>query len=91
MSAEHKIPEAEIEQRAREVCGEALKRVDFRARRNRSERITIHLKNGSLTFTHESRADPDAVRRAVLVFFEDARAVANETVKKLLSEGGEDG
>lgn len=92
MSGVHVITEDEIERLAREVWGDKFKRAEFKPRKRRSERIVLHVTGGTLTFTHDSYADPDAVRKAVIQFFADCRNTANETVRKLLeSDGGDDG
>lgn len=82
------IPIADVERRAREMLGEALERVECKPRKRRSERITLHLKNVTLTFTHASYQDPDAVRKAVLAFLEDCQNTAQETARKLLDSEG---
>lgn len=91
MSKQPTIPAEDIECRVREVLGDKLKRIEFKARKGRSERITLHVPGGTLEFTHASAADPDAVRKAVLQFIDDCLTTANETVRKMLdSDGGAD-
>lgn len=78
------IPIEDVERRARDVLGDKLTRIEFKSRKGRSERVTLHVPGGTLAFTHASYADPDAVRKAVLQFLDDCMATANETVRRML-------
>lgn len=62
----------DIGDRAEEVIGDKLVKITQRDRVRRSEKITIHFADKcTLSFTHNSYRDPDAVRRAVLKWLDD--------------------
>jgi hypothetical protein len=87
MKREPTIPKEDVERRAREVIGDKLVRVEFRARMRRSERIILHLEGkATLSLSNDSYRDPDAVRRFALQLFSEMEETAAQTASDLLKD-----